>query len=365
LKVVLFCHSLLSDWDNDPAHFLRAVLCELSRRGNLAVSYEARDARSVLACSQGRSGRELELELDEHYPELRAGRGGLVRYGAEGPNLEWALDNADLVLVHESTDPALIEAVGQHRVREGRYTLLFYDTSPPSLPRPELWGYDAVLTNGCSLTRLYERLGWGRRVFVWREAVDPFCFRPELRLHPPAGPPAALWTGGSTEPEELARWVLQPLREQGLPATLCGTHLPGSVGHVPQYRLPALYARHGVALHVPRRAYVHDLPGIPSIHLLEAMACGLPVVSAPWEDSDGLFGPGELQVARTPSEMGRLLRELLHDTDLARRLGLACRRTVRARHTVGHRVDDLLALDAVLTRPPRGSLLSPETPTAA
>jgi spore maturation protein CgeB len=364
LKVVLFCHSLLSDWDNEPAHFLRAVVCELRRRGHLAVAYESREARSVQALLQGRSGRALELELDEHYPELRASRGGLVRYGAEGPNLEWALDTADLVLVHEGADPALIEAIGRHRAREGRYTLLFYDTSPSPSPC-ELSGYDAVLASASSLAQRYERLGWGRRVFVWREAVDPFRFRPSLRLERAT---AVLWTGGWTDREALSRWALQPVRAQALSSTWCGVGYPGSflgeleragaqhLGHVPQYRLPDLYARHRVALH---------LRGVPGVLLLEAMACGVPVISAPCEDSDRLFAPGDLAVARSPAEVEVHLDELLNDAALAAQRARAALRTVRARHTVGHRVDDLLALEAVLTRPPHSSLLSPEPPTAA
>ena len=35
------------------------------------------------------------------------------------------------------------------------------------------------------------------------------------------------------------------------------------------------------------------LPGIPTIRVFEALACGIPLVSAPWQDEEGLFRPGE------------------------------------------------------------------------
>ena len=55
-----------------------------------------------------------------------------------------------------------------------------------------------------------------------------------------------------------------------------------------------------MTVHVPRRPYVEALPGIPTIRVFEALACGIPLVSAPWADSEGLFPPGRLPlVART------------------------------------------------------------------
>ena len=51
--------------------------------------------------------------------------------------------------------------------------------------------------------------------------------------------------------------------------------------------------RHRVTVHVPRRPYAQALPGIPTIRVFEALACGIPLVSAPWDDVEGLFRPGE------------------------------------------------------------------------
>ncbi|HEV2061901.1 MAG TPA: glycosyltransferase, partial [Solirubrobacteraceae bacterium] len=91
-------------------------------------------------------------------------------------------------------------------------------------------------------------------------------------------------------------------------------------------------------------------PGIPTIRPFEALACGIPLVCAPWEDADGLFTPGEdYLVARDGEEMRRAMRTILHDRERAAALrehGLA---TIAARHTCAHRVDELLAIHAELT----------------
>ncbi len=57
--------------------------------------------------------------------------------------------------------------------------------------------------------------------------------------------------------------------------------------------MPRAFARFRVTVHVPRRPYVLALPGIPTIRPFEALACGIPLISAPWDDAEGLFTPGE------------------------------------------------------------------------
>jgi spore maturation protein CgeB len=50
-------------------------------------------------------------------------------------------------------------------------------------------------------------------------------------------------------------------------------------------------------------------------------------------------------------EMKRQLQAVLHDTDLARELSEHGLRTVLARHTCAHRVDELLGIYAELAPP--------------
>jgi spore maturation protein CgeB len=77
--------------------------------------------------------------------------------------------------------------------------------------------------------------------------------------------------------------------------------------------------------------------------VFEAMACGIPLVCAPWEDAEGLFTPGEdYLVARNGKEMEKALRDILYDRDLAEQLSQRSVKTILERHTCKHRVDELL-----------------------
>jgi spore maturation protein CgeB len=116
-------------------------------------------------------------------------------------------------------------------------------------------------------------------------------------------------------------------------------------GWLPNYGVPAAFAQYRVTVHVPRRPYVESLPGIPTIRPFEAMACGIPLVSAPWDDAEGLFTAGEdYLVARTGREMEAHLALLLNEPDAAERLARRARQTIAARHTCGHRVEALLTI---------------------
>jgi spore maturation protein CgeB len=85
------------------------------------------------------------------------------------------------------------------------------------------------------------------------------------------------------------------------------------------------------------------LPGIPTIRVFEALACGIPLISAPWDDVENLFTPGtDYLVARDGVEMRSHMRTLLNDPARSRALAAHGRRTILARHTCAHRVDELL-----------------------
>src|SRR5205085_3715375 len=100
-----------------------------------------------------------------------------------------------------------------------------------------------------------------------------------------------------------------------------------------------------VTLQGPRGPYARALPGIPTIRPFEAMACGIPLVSSPWNDAEHLFRAGtDFLVARDGAEMRRTLAALLADDSLRLTLAERALQTIRARHTCSHRVDELLAI---------------------
>jgi spore maturation protein CgeB len=356
VRVVIFCHSLLSDWNHGNAHFLRGVASELMARGHTVAVYEPRDAWSLRNLLSDAGPGALE-GFRRAYPQLSS-----TRYDLADLDLEAALDHADLVLVHEWNEPDLVRRVGEHRVRTSRpYVLLFHDshhravTAPGELARYDLSGYDGVLAFGEVLRALYAARGWSRRAYTWHEAADSRVFRPMPEVEPDGD---LVWIGNWGDEErtaELHEYLLRPVRALRLRARVHGVRYPDRAraaladagleyrGWIANHRVPEVFAAHRVTVHVPRGPYVRSLPGIPTIRVFEALACGIPLVSAPWRDDERLFTPGEdFLLAQDGDEMTRHLRALCSDGALraaVARRGLA---TVLARHTCSHRVDELL-----------------------
>jgi spore maturation protein CgeB len=104
-------------------------------------------------------------------------------------------------------------------------------------------------------------------------------------------------------------------------------------------------------VHVPRRPYASALPGIPTIRPFEALACGVPLISAPWSDCEHLFQPGKDYLrARNGEQMIEQLRFILSETkpaqSAANSLIASGLESIHQRHTCVHRVNELLDLVA-------------------
>ncbi|HEY0337687.1 MAG TPA: glycosyltransferase [Burkholderiales bacterium] len=221
--------------------------------------------------------------------------------------------------------------------------------------------YDGVLAFGKVISDLYDRRGWAKRVWTWHEAADTRLFRP---IPGQTREGDLVWIGNWGDNErtaELEEFLLEPVRTLGLRARIHGVRYPEDAqkrlaaagiayaGWLPNYEAPHVFARFGVTVHVPRRPYVAALPGIPTIRVFEALACGIPLVSAPWSDAEELFRPGDdFLIARTATEMRRHLTAVLQDPEFASALARHGRQTVLARHTCAHRVDELLNIYAEL-----------------
>ena len=361
MRVVLFVHSLRSDWNHGNAHFLRGVVSELLARGHSVAVYEPADAWSVQHLVAERGDAAVDA-YRAAYPTL-----GSVVYDPDALDLDVALDGADLVLVHEWNPHALVRQVGEHRARGGAYRLLFHDThhravtDRAAMAAYDLRHYDGVLAFGAVIRDIYLDAGWAARAWSWHEAADTRVFRPR------AGRPCEgdlVWVGNWGDDErtaELHEFLVEPVAALGLRARVHGVRYPGAArdalaaagieygGWLPNYEAPELFARYRATVHVPRRPYARALPGIPTIRVFEALACGIPLVSAPWDDAEALFAPGaDYLIARDGAEMRRLLRDVLGDRDLARALAEHGRRTILERHSCAHRVDELLAIAAEL-----------------
>jgi spore maturation protein CgeB len=348
VKLVLFVHSLVSDWNHGNAHFLRGVVRELLARGHEAVVYEP-----ALGWSRTNLVRDDPRALGDFasaFPGLSS-----RTYGRD-LDVDDAVDGADAVLVHEWNEPWLVRAVGR-----GSVPAFFHDThhravtAPNEMRRFDLSGYAGVLAFGGAVADVYRERGWHDRVWTWHEAADATLFRP-LRRRRQAD---LVWIGNwgdGERTEELRTFLFRPARALGLSGTIHGVRYPKRAvaeirrsglsfgGRLANHEAPESFARHRVTVHVPRRPYAQALRGIPTIRPFEALACGIPLVSAPWDDAEGLFRPDDYLVARNGGEMELHLREVLRDSALARELSRNGRETILGRHTCAHRVDELLGI---------------------
>jgi spore maturation protein CgeB len=326
-------------------------------------SLEPRGAWSLanLLADSGEQGLDA---FRSGYPDLLS----VIEDYAPGTEPETLVGNPDLVIVHEWNEPALVAALGALRKAGGRFTLLFHDTHHRAVSEPDamrafdLSGYDGVLAFGETLSEVYRRWGWGGRVWTWHEAADTRLFKPPVEEQERSG---LVWIGNWGDGErsaELEDYLFRPAAEAGLPLTIHGVRYPPEAlatldrygvrfaGWLPNAAAPSIFAKHLATVHVPRRFYRDTLPGIPTIRVFEALACGIPLVSAPWEDAEHLFTPGEdYLVAADGAEMTRHLGALRDDPALREALATRGLATIRALHSCAHRVEELLGIVATLS----------------
>ncbi|MFB6351760.1 MAG: glycosyltransferase [Bradymonadaceae bacterium] len=357
MRFAFFYHSLISDWNHGNAHFLRGVVAELLDRGHQVRVFEPRDGWSITNLVEAHGPEAIE-QFHRAFPGLET-----TRYRLETLDLDRALDGVDVVLVHEWNPPELVDRLGARRAAGAGFRLFFHDTHHRAVSDRELIAafdldaYDGVLAFGESLRQRYLREGWEHQVWTWHEAADTRVFHPRPDIETRRD---LVWIGNWGDGErdaELREYFLEPAEDLDLETTVFGVRYPDHLlkefrdhgiafeGWVPNYRVPEVFGRHRATLHIPRRPYVDTLPGVPTIRVFEALACGIPLVCAPWRDVEDLFRPGtDYLVAEDGDEMAAHLRALHHDDAMADELAARGLETIRERHTCAHRVDQLLGI---------------------
>jgi spore maturation protein CgeB len=363
LNIALFSHSLVSDWNHGNAHFLRGLMRELVRMGHGVQCYEELGSWSLSNLVR-EEGEKAIFSIDgfrNAYPELD------IRFyqssEAQFPEfLETELKEVDLVLIHEWNDPFVVNSILALKKRCGFKTLL-HDSHHRAYTRAgemlkfDLHLLDGVLAFGEAIRRIYAD-GFGvPRTWTFHEAADVEHFKPMGQ----AREIDIVWIGNWGDEErtqELEEFLIEPAASMPERRTVVhGVRYPEDAiarltaagieyrGYLPNLLSPAVYASSAVTVHVPRRQYSNGLGGIPTIRVFEALACGVPLVCAPWRDEEQLFKPGQdFLVVEDGQEMKDTLSMLLRDDTARRQLAEQGIRTIRERHTCAHRAQQLISI---------------------
>jgi spore maturation protein CgeB len=354
MKIVMFYHSLYSDWNHGNAHFLRGIVSGLKDRGEEVSVYEPENSWSYnnLIADHGESAVN---EFRTYYPGLES-----TRYCEETLDLDSILSGAGLVIVHEWNSHSLVKRIGDHKKGGADYKLLFHDTHHraateiKSMASYDLSGYDGVLAYGGVIRDIYINAGWVKKAWTWHEAADTRVFYPYPGKKPEGD---IVWIGNwgdGERTEELFRFLINPVKELKLKCTVYGVRYPQEAidaldsagihygGWLPNYKVPGVFSKFKLTVHVPRRPYVSALPGIPTIRPFEALACGMPLISSPWNDTESLFNPGkDFLFAKDGIEMREIMELLLENPAAAEQLSVHGAETITKRHTCAHRVNEL------------------------
>ena len=361
LRLAYFAHSFRSDWNNGNAHFLRGLMRAMVAMGHQVTLLEPASEWSIENLRQEVEGEHALAEFAETYPELKV---ETYAFHEEEDvlceQLRELLRDTEVILLHEWNPPALAQLLLRLRDAMG-FQLMFHDTHHRASSSPqqiELFGldrFDGILAFGEVLRTIYrERFGL-RRVWTLHEAADVSVFYPQAAQERTND---VVWIGNWGDDErsaEIQEFLLQPAAmlgrdrrfviygvrypPEGLRALQHAGVLYG--GYLPNLEAPCIYGSSAVTVHIPRRQYSSAMPGIPTIRVFEALACGIPLVSAPWRDSEQLFRDGDFLFVTNGEQMQDALDRLLRNPAQAQDQAARGLETILARHTCDHRAQEL------------------------
>lgn len=362
LRIAYIAHSLRSDWNNGNAHFLRGLIRAMICLGHDVITFEPESGWSIDNLRLEPKGQRSLEDFVYSYPDIN-----ISTFTKECDLNGWreCLNNRDVVILHEWNTPELADRLLTLRDELG-FRLLFHDThhrassSPEQIEQFGLRHFDGVLAFGESLRSLYREHFGIYHCWTLHEAADISTFHPpNSRVRNQDN--AVVWIGNWGDGErsiEIRDFFLRPaavLNDVG-DFTIYGVRYPDEGllalrrsgvkygGYLPNLDAPLVYASARLSVHIPRQLYNSTMTGIPTIRVFEALACGIPLISAPWTDSEALFRPGDFQFVRDSVEMTDAMRNLLDHPAAAEEQARRGLETVLSRHTCDHRARELTTI---------------------
>jgi spore maturation protein CgeB len=344
LDIVILGLALRSSWGNGHATTYRALVTALEGRGHRVLFLE----RDV---SWYADHQDLPADL----PGTLALYSDLDQLADEHAS---AVADADLVIVGSYVPDGI--AVGRWAQQTARGVVAFYDIDTPvtlaSLARgdcayvsPEVIPhYDLYLSfsGGESLRTLEQRYGSPMALPLYC-SVDPQRYQPQAVE--PRYDLGYMGTYSDDRQPVLERLMLGPARRwtEGRFAVAGPQYpqdivWPDNVQRI-EHLGPALHARfyseQRFTLNVTRADMV-AAGWSPSVRLFEAAACGVPIISDPWQGLDAMFVPGEeILIAHCAADVLSWIRDMPEER--RRRIGEGGRARILAEHTAAHRAQTL------------------------
>lgn len=359
-RIRMFVHSMISDWNNGNAHFLRGLAQALIDHGHDVRCFEQLGGWSLsnLVKTEGHAAVESIDLFRAAYPDID------VQFYEAGDALPQLLDeqlkDCDVVIIHEWNDPFVVNQALALKQKYG-FKALFHDTHHRAVSALQellcfhLHLFDGVLTFGEALRKIYKD-GLGiENAWTFHEAADVGRFAPRDAPQNTDLCWVGNW-GDDDRAKELQEFLIGPSAELELRTVVHGVRYPAEAltelaragiryeGYLPNLSAPEAYARSVLSLHVPRMQYAEKLAGVPTIRVFEALACGAPLLCAPWQDSERLFRQEDYIVAKNGDAMKAEIRYYLRDEKARKQLAANGRETVLARHTCGHRAEQLAGI---------------------
>ncbi len=352
LRMYYFIHSIRSDWNNGNAHFQRGLVRALGKLGHKVTCLEAEVNWSFENLQSEAMGREAVEQFFRTYPSI-----DVVLY-REKNEMRNILRDADIVVVHEWTPPEIVSGILDIRDEMG-FRAIFHDThhrassTPEQIQEMQVARFDGVLAFGNALREIYRTRFGMNRVWTLHEAADTTVFQPA------AGEKSAdlVWVGNwgdGERSEELRRFLMRPVvRIPDIQATVYGVRYPKEglqaldaagiefKGYLPNLASVEVYQKARLTIHVPRHQYRDAMAGIPTIRVFEALACGIPLISAPWNDCEELFRPEDFLFVTDTEQMVSAIEYLLSHPKKAQEMAERGLATVCAHHTCDHRAEQL------------------------
>ncbi len=348
MKIVILGLSITSSWGNGHATTYRGLVRELAARGHDVLFLE-RDKPWYA------SHRDLphppygKTHLYGSVEELRARHGADVR-------------SADAVIVGSFVPDGTV--VGEWVNEQAEGVTAFYDIDTPvTLAKIAADDCDYVSPELIPVYELYLSFSGGPvleeiQLRYGSPAAHPLFCSVDPELYYPEESTAAYWALGylgtysADRQPTLDRLLLEPARANpSARMVVAGPQYPATVSwpanverieHLPPAEHRRFYNAQRFTLNVTRADMIRAGYS-PSVRLFEAAACGVPIISDPWEGLDTFFTPGEeIFLANEPDDVTRLLRDL--STEEARAVGARARQRVLAGHTAAHRAAELEAL---------------------